>query len=131
MGYGKNRYLGKFESEVDYIMATYTTNYNLVKPDLNETADIEVINDNTDIIDTQLKTCGKFKKGSAIYTDNDTSQTFTNTFCTANSLVTIIITTGTPQGIWTVNSADGSFTITSDVAESADISFDYYIQKEG
>lgn len=36
-------------------MATNTTNYNLVKPTLNETADIEVINSNMDIIDTNLK----------------------------------------------------------------------------
>lgn len=36
-------------------MATNTTNYNLVKPTLNETADIEVINLNMDIIDTNLK----------------------------------------------------------------------------
>lgn len=36
-------------------MSTNTTNYNLVKPGLNETADIEVINQNMDIIDTGLK----------------------------------------------------------------------------
>ncbi|WP_024833842.1 hypothetical protein [Ruminiclostridium josui] len=35
-------------------MATYTQNYNLEKPDLNETADIEVINNNMDIIDASL-----------------------------------------------------------------------------
>ncbi len=35
-------------------MATYTQNYNLEKPSLNETADIEVINDNMDIIDDRL-----------------------------------------------------------------------------
>lgn len=36
-------------------MSTNTTNYNLVKPGLNETADIEVINQNMDVIDTGLK----------------------------------------------------------------------------
>jgi hypothetical protein len=72
----------------------------------------------------------KFKKGNATYTDNDTSQTFTDTFSTANSLVTVVITSATPpKGIWTVNSADGSFSITSTVAEDNDITFDYYIQK--
>ena len=35
-------------------MATSTTNYNLVKPDYNESADIEVINSNMDIIDEAL-----------------------------------------------------------------------------
>lgn len=36
-------------------MATNTTNYNLVKPELNDFADIRVINGNMDIIDAQLK----------------------------------------------------------------------------
>ncbi|HEX2925679.1 MAG TPA: hypothetical protein VHP38_05405 [Ruminiclostridium sp.] len=36
-------------------MATYTKNYRLEKPDINETADIEVINGNMEIIDTELK----------------------------------------------------------------------------
>ncbi len=36
-------------------MATYTKNYNLEKPELNETADIEVINGNMNFIDTELK----------------------------------------------------------------------------
>lgn len=71
-----------------------------------------------------------FKKGSFTYTDNDTSQTFTDAFCTTDSLVTIVITSLTnPQGFWSVNSANGSFTITSTAAESSDITFDYYIQK--
>ena len=35
-------------------MATSTTNYNLVKPDYNESADIEVINSNMNIIDEAL-----------------------------------------------------------------------------
>lgn len=72
----------------------------------------------------------KFKKSSSTYTDNDTSQTFTDTFCTVNSLVTVVITSVTaPQGVWSVVSANGSFTITSTVAETNDITFDYYIQK--
>lgn len=36
-------------------MATNTPNYNLVKPDLNDFADIRVLNGNMDIIDAQLK----------------------------------------------------------------------------
>lgn len=36
-------------------MATKTPNYNLVKPDLNDFADIRVLNGNMDIIDEQLK----------------------------------------------------------------------------
>ena len=36
-------------------MAKNTTNYNLVKPDYNDYADINVMNDNMDIIDSKLK----------------------------------------------------------------------------
>jgi len=72
----------------------------------------------------------RFKKGSSSFTDDDTEQTFTDAFCTADSLVTVSITSATtPQGVWSVESAAGEFTITSTVAESADITFDYFIQK--
>ena len=37
-------------------MASNTTNYNLVKPDYSDTADIAVINGNMDIIDSTMKT---------------------------------------------------------------------------
>ncbi len=37
-------------------MATKTTNYNLTKPDLNDWADIRVLNANMDIIDSTMKT---------------------------------------------------------------------------
>ena len=37
-------------------MATKTTNYNLTKPDLNDWADIRVLNANMDIIDGAMKT---------------------------------------------------------------------------
>ena len=37
-------------------MATKTTNYDLTKPDLNDWADIRVINNNMDIIDSAMKT---------------------------------------------------------------------------
>lgn len=36
-------------------MADKTSNYNLIKPSENETADINVINGNFDIIDTKIK----------------------------------------------------------------------------
>lgn len=72
----------------------------------------------------------RFKKGSSAYTNDTTSQAFTDAFCDANSLVTIVITSATPpQGVWSVESGAGAFTITSTVAESADITFDYYLQK--
>ena len=37
-------------------MATRTTNYNLIKPDLTDDADIRVINGNMDVLDNTLKT---------------------------------------------------------------------------
>lgn len=37
-------------------MSSSTTNYNLIKPDYTESADISVINDNMDIIDSTMKT---------------------------------------------------------------------------
>ena len=70
-----------------------------------------------------------FKASSSSFTDDDTEQTFTDTFCTATSLVTIVITGPTPAGVWSVESAAGEFTITSTIAESTDITFDYYINK--
>ena len=73
---------------------------------------------------------GLLKKGNNSFTDNDMSQTFTDAACTADSLVTIVITSATtPQGVWSVESANGSFTITSTMPETDDITFDYYIQK--
>ncbi|MBP1907072.1 hypothetical protein J2Z32_003737 [Paenibacillus turicensis] len=75
-------------------------------------------------------TIAKFKSGSGTFIDNDTSQTFTDAFCTPTSLVTVAITSATkPQGVWTVESNNGSFTITSTKDETDDITFDYYIQK--
>lgn len=71
-----------------------------------------------------------FKSSSSTFTTRGTSQSFIDAFCTANSLVTIAITSSTkPQGIWIVNSANGSFVITSTASETVNITFDYYIQK--
>jgi len=87
----------------------------------------ETVTDGVHGLDT---TIAKFKKGNSSFTDNDTAQTFTDAFCTADSLVTVSITSATlPQGTWIVESAAGTFTITSTVVESADITFDYYVQK--
>lgn len=52
-------------------MATKTTNYNLTKPDGTESADIDVINANMDIIDNALK-------ANQIIVDSALSSTSTN-----------------------------------------------------
>lgn len=80
--------------------------------------------------DAVATTMGVYKYGTSTYTDNDTSQTFTEAFCSTTAMVMIKITSGTTaQGVWTVDSASGSFTITSTASESNDIPFNYFIVK--
>jgi len=93
----------------------------------NETVYAEDLNDT---FDSALVGNGLFKQATSTFTDNDTEQTFTDTFCTETSLVLITITSATAaQGIWTVVSGDGDFTITSTATEAADITFNYFIVK--
>lgn len=72
----------------------------------------------------------RFKSGTGTFTTRGTTHTITDAFCTAASLVTVCITgTVEPQGVWIVDSQSGKFVITSDTTETADVTFDYYIQK--
>lgn len=60
-------------------MATKTKNYNLIKPDLTDDADIRVINGNMDVLDNQLKSISD-KAGSATnnaYTNITVSSDYT------------------------------------------------------
>lgn len=50
-------------------MAFQTTNYSLVKPAYNETADIVVINNNMDIIDAKMKEIGDSAGSRALASD--------------------------------------------------------------
>lgn len=59
-------------------MATKTTNYNLTKPAYDEDADIKVINDNMDIIDTKMKEIEDAGGGAQITVDAELSETSTN-----------------------------------------------------
>ena len=59
-------------------MATKTTNYNLTKPAYDEDADIKVINDNMDIIDTKMKEIENAGGSTQITVDDDLSETSTN-----------------------------------------------------
>lgn len=68
------------------------------------------------------------KKGTGAFTLGAASKLITDAFCTANSLVTVLVT-GTSLGEWSVNSAAGSFTITSTLTETADVAFEYTIMK--
>lgn len=87
-------------------------------------------NDLNDTFNVVASANGYYKSSSATFTDNDTSQTFTDNFCSTTALVLIQITSGTTsQGLWKVDSASGSFTITSTKAETNDIPFNYFIIK--
>lgn len=91
----------------------------------SDTLNAADINDTFDAINSS-----PYKYGTGTYTDNDTSQTFTDSFCSTTSLVVVEITSGTAaQGIWEVDSAGGNFTITSTTNESNDITFKYFIVK--
>lgn len=89
--------------------------------------------DATDVTaNTALRTGGTnglYKQSNSTYTDNDTAQTFTDAFVSTSSLVVVSITGSDPAGTWSVVSNAGSFTITSTVAESTDITFDYFVMK--
>lgn len=70
----------------------------------------------------------KFKSGTGTFTAGATQRTFTEAFCTTGAEVRISIT-GAPQGVWTVVGNAGSFTITSDANETANVTFNYFITK--
>lgn len=118
----------------DYVKLTVTFKHgdDLVAGDISAGRMVTVKHDGIafQLMQNESIDTAKFKKSNLTYTTRGTTQTFTDAFCTADSLVTVSITSSTiPQGVWKVDSANGSFTITSTVAETADITFDYYIQK--
>ena len=77
-------------------------------------------------LDDPLSVAGNIRKSNT-FTDNDTSQTFTDANVTATSIIEVYAQ-ATPAGGWTVVASDGEFTITSTKAESTDIPFIYYIR---
>jgi len=66
----------------------------------------------------------QFKKSSGTFPSGGTTHTVTDAFITANTLV-IVSPTQTKLGSWSVSSAAGSFTITSDATETASVTFDW------
>ena len=67
-------------------MSTTTTNYNLVKPDYTDIADIAVINGNSDIIDSVLKTLADSDAAKQPATDNSLTTTSKNSPGAINEL---------------------------------------------
>ena len=71
-----------------------------------------------------------YKASSAIFTDDNTSQTFTDAFVSTTAMVAIQVTGGTAAaGTWTVFGTSGSFRIDSTVGETTNIPFNYFIIK--
>ena len=109
-------------------MATKTKNYNLIKPDLTDDADIRVINGNMDVLDNQLKSISdkagtatnnaytnitvspdytwKFTKGSGENESHDTIKTAT-TVHTTTGTARITTTDGTNENAFEVSSGGG------------------------
>lgn len=85
----------------------------------DKTSTVNAINEN-------IMRCGK-----AVYTTQGLTHRVYNSYCTENSLVTVIMTEEeiTPIGNWKVNSYNGYFEITSTEIEINSIHFDYYIQR--
>lgn len=93
-------YISKTDNNLTSLSNTVTTNLGETNANAHGISNITGLQTALDEKQNYSADIAKFKKGSSTYTDNDTSQTFTDTFCTANSLVTVVITSATaPQGI--------------------------------
>ena len=98
---------------------------NIVLP--RSSAEAITTNDDKQFVTAAEKTAwnGKasFKNGSGTFPAG-TTYTVTDAFVTTNTLVTVS-PTAEKKGSWSVNSANGSFTITSDTAETTGVTFDW------
>ena len=96
-------------------MATSTTNYNLVKPDYNESADIEVINSNMNIIDEALNSLSnRISNTVSDYWNNSTIYEVGQYCIYCNKLWKCLVQhsgqTPTEGTYWTQTSIDKEFT---------------------
>lgn len=67
----------------------------------------------------------RFKNATGVsFSSGTTTFTITDAWVTANTLITVS-PIGIPKGVWSVSSAAGSFVITSTVAETIAVSFDW------
>lgn len=82
----------------------YTTNYNLYKPDYDDTIDINFLNQNMDVLDNQL---GNLDYIKSVSTSNHTLKFITNQKETINVPLSYLpITGGNIDGTLTVNSKE-------------------------
>lgn len=70
----------------------------------------------------------RIKSGTGTYLSGSTTFVVNDTFITADTFVTVS-PTGEPTGMWIVDAAAGSFTITSDIAEPSNVTFDWFAMK--
>ena len=126
-------------------MATSTTNYNLVKPDYNESADIEVINSNMDIIDEALNSLSnRISNTVSDYWNNSTIYEVGQYCIYDNKLWKCLVQhsgqTPTDGTYWTQTSIDKEFTelkgdldklVGSNVTYDLSWVLNEYVQKNG
>lgn len=106
-------------------MATKTKNYNLIKPDLTDDADIRVINGNMDVLDNQLKSISDKANNTAnnAYTNITVSDDYTWKFTkgsgeneshdTIKTATTVHTTTGTARITTTDGTNENAFEVSS------------------
>lgn len=99
-------------------MATKTTNYNLIKPDLTDDADIRVINGNMDVLDNQLKSISD-KAGSATnnaYTNVSVNNNYEWTFTKGNGTNVSYDTIKTAVNANALNSTTSTYKVPTDAS---------------
>ena len=72
---------------------------------------------------------GFFKVTNATFSNGSLVRNFSDTFCKEESLIIINIISGVPSGVWSIETYDGGFSITSNVLETANTDFTYYVVK--
>lgn len=83
----------------------------------------DLISSTAQDLQNALESKASFKSGSGTFPAG-TTHTVTDAFITAATLVTIS-PTAEKQGVWAVDSTEGSFTITSDMEEPVAVTFDW------
>lgn len=111
--YNSGAYANTGEQGMLNILKDVLSSYLLTASDFNGKAD-------TAYVDTKAE----FKSSSGTFTSGGTTYTVTDSFITSSTQV-IVSPTQEKIGNWTVDSASGSFTITSDETETSTVTFDW------
>ena len=109
---------------------TPTTNLALRKPASSEYYAVGDQNYNMDVLDTAVAGKAMAKAGSDTFTSGGTTKVVTDAFITTSTFVSVSPTSN-KAGVWSVSSASGSFTVTSDTTETINVTFDWFASKPG